>query len=151
MVRNLTYIEARSAAEASAVLQAGLRLRATAATALNATSSRSHTIFTLTVVVHPATKGPPVSGELNLIDLAGSESLKRTGSEDARFEEARSINSSLSALGKVVMALCTGGGVGGASHVPYRDSKLTRLLKARSCSRVRTGYVASHCSTSHTG
>jgi len=59
--------------------------------------------------------------------LQGSERLKKTLSEDQRLREAKGINSSLSALGKVVMALAQGG----AAHVPFRDSKLTRVLKVR--------------------
>lgn len=70
------------------------------------------------------------------MDLAGSESLRRGGgAAEERLAEARGINTSLSALGKVVMGLATaapGGGGGAARHVPFRDSKLTRVLKVRS-------------------
>lgn len=74
-------------------------------------------------------------GKLNLVDLAGSESLRKGGeTNEDRLAETRSINSSLAALGKVVMDLSTGGvpGTGGARHVPFRDSKLTRVLKVPS-------------------
>jgi hypothetical protein len=68
-----------------------------------------------------------------MVDLAGSEDLRRSGSgnEEQRLTEARSINSSLSTLGKVVMLLSSGTGdsTGQACHVPFRDSKLTRILK----------------------
>lgn len=63
---------------------------------------------------------------LNLVDLAGSERLKKSASEGQRKTEALHINSSLTALGKVVMALDPSSGL---THVPYRDSKLTRLLQ----------------------
>lgn len=69
-----------------------------------------------------------------MVDLAGSEDLRRSGSgsEEQRLAEARSINSSLSTLGKVVMLLSSGAASGGtASHIPFRDSKLTRILKVR--------------------
>jgi Kinesin motor domain len=69
-----------------------------------------------------------------MIDLAGSEDLRRSGggNEEQRLAEARSINSSLSTLGKVVMLLSSGSGdsMCQASHIPFRDSKLTRILKA---------------------
>lgn len=63
---------------------------------------------------------------LNLVDLAGSERLKKSASEGQRKTEALHINSSLTALGKVVMALDPSSGL---THIPYRDSKLTRLLQ----------------------
>ena len=64
-------------------------------------------------------------GKLNLVDLAGSEKQKKTGSVGLRFKEATKINLSLSALMNVITALVDGK----SSHVPYRDSKLTRLLQ----------------------
>jgi Kinesin motor domain len=67
-----------------------------------------------------------ISGVLHMVDLAGSERLKKSASEGQRKKEALHINSSLTALGKVVMALDP---TSGANHVPYRDSKLTRLLQ----------------------
>lgn len=89
------------------------------------------------------------SSRIHLVDLAGSERAKRTGAEGARLKEGASINKSLLALGNVISALATaedageiggggpggesagaGAGAAGAAHVPYRDSKLTRLLKS---------------------
>ena len=68
------------------------------------------------------------SGKLILVDLAGSEKVEKTGAEGRVLEEAKSINKSLSALGNVINAL-TGGSPGKANHVPFRDSKLTRILQ----------------------
>ncbi|VDM21676.1 unnamed protein product [Wuchereria bancrofti] len=89
--------------------------------------SRSHTVFTITVVIRENTvSGEEVikQGKLSLIDLAGSENIGRSGSIDKRAREAGSINQSLLTLGRVIMALTSGAG-----HVPYRESKLTRILQ----------------------
>lgn len=84
-------------------------------------------------------------GKLMLVDLAGSERVRRTSSSGARLVEAKAINTSLSALGNVIAALADTR----ATHVPYRDSKLTRLLQVRRRACVggrasgrRTGEVA---------
>ena len=63
-------------------------------------------------------------GKLNLVDLAGSEKIKRTGVTGKNLEEAKKINMSLSSLGNVIYSLCKG-----KEHIPYRDSKITRLLQ----------------------
>ncbi|CAN0258634.1 unnamed protein product, partial [Ectocarpus sp. 12 AP-2014] len=89
-------------------------------------SSRSHTVFTVTVVQKDPYTDETTTGMLNLVDLAGSERLKKSASEGQRKAEALHINSSLTALGKVVMALDPSSGL---THIPYRDSKLTRLLQ----------------------
>ncbi|CAN0250934.1 unnamed protein product, partial [Ectocarpus fasciculatus] len=89
-------------------------------------SSRSHTVFTATVVQKDPYTDETTTGMLNLVDLAGSERLKKSASEGQRKTEALHINSSLTALGKVVMALDPSSGL---THIPYRDSKLTRLLQ----------------------
>jgi kinesin family protein 5 len=74
--------------------------------------------------------GSQVHGKLCLVDLAGSERVDRTGCEGLAFDEGKTINKSLSALGNVVNALTQGdGGVNRSSHIPYRDSKLTRVLQ----------------------
>eukprot|EP00761_Pharyngomonas_kirbyi_P009272 gb/GECH01009288.1/.p1 GENE.gb/GECH01009288.1/~~gb/GECH01009288.1/.p1 ORF type:complete len:1001 (+),score=267.65 gb/GECH01009288.1/:1-3003(+) len=112
---------------------AGNENRITALTKMNAHSSRSHTCLILNInkrskitdddeEIHDQTI---LKGKLFLFDLAGSERVKKTGAEGIRMEEAKAINSSLSNLGNVIHALTDPK----ATHVPYRDSKLTRLLQ----------------------
>ncbi|KAJ3481993.1 hypothetical protein NLI96_g7286 [Meripilus lineatus] len=96
--------------------------RSVASTNLNRVSSRSHAILTLTIKVSLENK--TLTGKLNLVDLAGSENNKITGNDPTRMAESSAINKSLSVLGQVVHALNQG-----ASRIPYRDSKLTRLLQ----------------------
>jgi hypothetical protein len=94
---------------------------------MNDTSSRSHSIFTITVeCCEVDSVGEPHIrvGKLNLVDLAGSERQGKTGAEGLRLKEGAKINLSLSCLGNVISAL-----VEGKPHIPYRDSKLTRLLQ----------------------
>eukprot|EP00668_Euglena_longa_P034086 GGOE01043821.1.p1 GENE.GGOE01043821.1~~GGOE01043821.1.p1 ORF type:complete len:773 (+),score=300.45 GGOE01043821.1:29-2320(+) len=114
----------------------GDKRRATGETLMNYSSSRSHTVFMLDVYKRPrmtkedvdrpdAPRGNVRQGRLILVDLAGSEKVKKTASEGVRLVEANSINGSLLVLGRVVNALIDGK----QSHVPYRESKLTRLLQ----------------------
>ena len=112
----------RSLADAIAVLTEGGRNRATGATSMNATSSRSHAVFTLSLELR--IDGKSYTPKMHFVDLAGSERAKRTGASGARLQEGIQINKGLLALGNVINALCER-----HSHVPYRDSKLTRLLQ----------------------
>ena len=112
-----------SVEEAMAVLAEGARNRATGSTAMNATSSRSHAIFTLALDLKLA-DGKTFTPKLHFVDLAGSERAKRTGATGERLQEGIQINKGLLALGNVINALCEK-----HNHVPYRDSKLTRLLQ----------------------
>jgi kinesin family protein 5 len=103
----------------------GATNRATAATGMNEGSSRSHSIFTITVSQRHIINNSMKSGKLVLIDLAGSEMVRKTNSSGQQLEEAKMINKSLSALGQVINALTDEK----ATHIPYRDSKLTRVLQ----------------------
>ena len=106
-------------------LKEGNTNRTTGATNMNATSSRSHAVFTIRIEQQSTTDPEDTKcSSLHLIDLAGSERLKRTGAEGKRKEEGVQINLGLLALGNVISALSDG-----LQHVPYRDSKLTRILK----------------------
>jgi hypothetical protein len=125
-VKDLYQLEVTSVHDVMAVLNAGYGLRRTNATNMNEVSSRSHTVFTISVVSTQSDGSHPLVGRLNLVDLAGSERVKKSGSEGQRFKEAVHINQSLSALAKVVLSLASGDS---SAHVPYRDSKLTRILK----------------------
>jgi len=126
-VKDLTQVQVSSCAETLKFVSDGFRLRATHETKMNNYSSRSHTIFTLRVTLVDKSTGSGTCARINLVDLAGSERLKKSESEGMRLKEALSINSSLTALGKVVVALDPKAGAG--VHVPYRDDKLTRVLQ----------------------
>ena len=89
---------------------------------------------------HPTAAAICPSGKLNLVDLAGSERLSRSQAVGQRLQESKSINQSLSALGNVIAALTQGGGR--RPHVPYRDSKLTRLLADSLGGNCRTTVIA---------
>ncbi|CAL7946529.1 unnamed protein product [Xylocopa violacea] len=122
------------------ILQKGSEKRQTAATLMNANSSRSHTIFSVTVhIKETMLTGEELlkTGKLNLVDLAGSENVGRSGSVDRRAREAGSINQSLLTLGRVITAL-----VEKTPHVPYRESKLTRLLQESLGGCTKTAIIA---------
>ncbi|CAG9316194.1 unnamed protein product [Blepharisma stoltei] len=94
-------------------------------THMNAGSSRSHSLFCLTLNMTNKKDLSSKTGKLYLVDLAGSEKVGKTGAEGKRLEEAKNINKSLTSLGQVITALTDGK----STHVPYRDSKLTRVLQ----------------------
>jgi kinesin family protein 3/17 len=115
--------------------------RHTAATKMNSESSRSHSIFTIffeSMEKKENDKDRIVAGKLNLVDLAGSERQTKTQAVGDRLKEANKINLSLSALGNVISALVDGK----SSHIPYRDSKLTRLLQDSLGGNTKTVMVA---------
>ncbi len=107
------------------VLRRADRNRSVAATKANQRSSRSHSVFILSLAGENEITGEKSEGTLNLVDLAGSERLAHSQAEGARLKETQNINKSLSCLGDVIGAL----GRGDAGHVPYRNSKLTYLLQ----------------------
>lgn len=124
-VKGLLEIYVSSVGEVYEVMRRGGLARATAATNMNQESSRSHSIFVITVAQKNMETGSAKSGQLFLVDLAGSEKVGKTGASGQTLEEAKKINKSLSALGMVINSLTDGK----AKHVPYRDSKLTRILQ----------------------
>lgn len=133
-----TYID--SASSGIKLLQLGSHRRQVAATKCNDLSSRSHTIFTITVLTKRLTDSGEEyvsSGKLNLVDLAGSENIGRSGAENKRAAEAGLINKSLLTLGRVINAL-----VDKSAHIPYRESKLTRLLQDSLGGRTKTCIIA---------
>ncbi|KDO31262.1 hypothetical protein SPRG_22124 [Saprolegnia parasitica CBS 223.65] len=125
-VKDLSMIEVTRREEVNVMVQMGLKLRSTHETKMNAVSSRSHTVFSIHVFQHDLATNEVISGTLNMVDLAGSERLKKSESDGQRLKEALHINSSLSAVGKVVMSLDPESRF---NYIPYRDSKLTRLLQ----------------------
>lgn len=106
------------------IVDRGTKNRMTASTKMNQTSSRSHAVFILTLEQTDNSTGIRLVSKMTLIDLAGSETVKKTEAEGDRLKEAQQINKSLSALGNVIKALTGPKG----THCPYRDSKLTQLL-----------------------
>lgn len=126
-VKDLSTAVCKSAAEIQHLMNVGNQNRTIGATNMNEHSSRSHAIFLITIEmggIGDSCAGIRV-GRLNLVDLAGSERQSKTGASGERLKEASKINLSLSALGNVISALVDGK----TTHVPYRDSKLTRLLQ----------------------
>uniref|UniRef100_A0A8C8E337 Kinesin-like protein n=1 Tax=Oryzias sinensis TaxID=183150 RepID=A0A8C8E337_9TELE len=107
------------------VIDEGKANRHVAVTNMNEHSSRSHSIFLINIKQENVETEQKLSGKLYLVDLAGSEKVSKTGAEGAVLDEAKNINKSLSALGNVISALAEGT----KSHVPYRDSKMTRILQ----------------------
>jgi len=134
-VPNLTLKDAESIDEAFAIMDEGRSNRKTKATNMNATSSRSHMVFTAYVTTTHPTSGDTSSAKLHLVDLAGSERVGKTGASGETLKEAQAINKSLSALGDVIASLTNSTGT---AHVPYRNSKLTFLLKDSLCGNSRT-------------
>uniref|UniRef100_A0A0N5AQQ1 Kinesin-like protein n=1 Tax=Syphacia muris TaxID=451379 RepID=A0A0N5AQQ1_9BILA len=127
-VKDLTSFVTKSVEEIEHIMKVGQKNRSVGRTNMNEHSSRSHAIFVVTVECSE-TKSDGEShirvGRLNLVDLAGSERQSKAGTFGKRFKEATKINLSLSALGNVISALVDGK----STHIPYRDSKLTRLLQ----------------------
>lgn len=105
------------------LLALGESNRTVASTKMNTASSRSHQLF-MVELIQKLPNDSEKRGILNLVDLAGSEKISQTGVTGNKLEEAKKINLSLSALGNVIKALTDH-----AEHIPYRDSKLTRLLQ----------------------
>jgi len=134
-VEGLSEWPVRTPHEIYGLIQKGTNARATAATKMNDMSSRSHAIFIIIVeqmtILEDEDTGEEVKeirvGKLNLVDLAGSERVRVTGATGKRLEECKKINQSLSALGNVISALADQ--KQSRSHIPYRDSKITRILE----------------------
>lgn len=119
------------------VVDEGKANRAVATTKMNEQSSRSHSIFLIQVLQENKLTETKLSGKLYLVDLAGSEKIGKTGAEGEVLEEAKNINKSLSALGNVISALAEGT----KTHIPYRDSKMTRILQEALGGNCRTTII----------
>ncbi|KAL0392076.1 UNVERIFIED_CONTAM: Kinesin-like protein KIN-4A [Sesamum radiatum] len=151
-----TECSVKTLKEMADCLEQGSLNRATGSTNMNNQSSRSHAIFTITVEqmkrLHPVISGDGnlndcmtedyLCAKLHLVDLAGSERAKRTGSDGLRFKEGVHINKGLLALGNVISALGDEKKRKEGVHVPYRDSKLTRLLQDSLGGNSRTVMIA---------
>ncbi|CAB4406595.1 unnamed protein product [Rhizophagus irregularis] len=142
-VKGLLEVYVSSVQEVYEVMKRGGNARIVAYTNMNAESSRSHSIFVITVNQKNLNDGSVKSGKLSLVDLAGSEKVGKTGASGQTLEEAKKINKSLSALGMVINALTDGK----STHIPYRDSKLTRILQESLGGNSRTTLII-NCSPS---
>lgn len=140
LVQGMEESHIKNASKGLELLRNGSHKRQVAATKCNDLSSRSHTVFTITVYMkRTSDTGEDFvsAGKLNLVDLAGSENIQRSGAENKRAAEAGLINKSLLTLGRVINAL-----VEKSSHIPYRESKLTRLLQDSLGGRTKTCIIA---------
>ncbi|OCH94990.1 kinesin heavy chain [Obba rivulosa] len=142
-VKNLSDYYVSSAREVYEIMRQGGAARVVSSTNMNAESSRSHSIFLITIQQRNTESGAQKTGNLYLVDLAGSEKVGKTGASGQTLEEAKKINKSLSALGMVINALTDAK----AKHVPYRDSKLTRILQESLGGNSRTTLII-NCSPS---
>ncbi|KAL1499970.1 hypothetical protein AB1Y20_012649 [Prymnesium parvum] len=135
-------------AQMLALMHEGNLFRTTEATKVNEVSSRSHAVLQVMVAGSPRFSDDAIGklGKLSMIDLAGSERATKTENKGQRLVEGRNINSSLLALGNCINALADKSKK--ASHVPFRDSKLTRLLKDSLGGNCLTTMIA-NCSPSH--
>uniref|UniRef100_A0A8C2ARC6 Kinesin-like protein n=1 Tax=Cyprinus carpio TaxID=7962 RepID=A0A8C2ARC6_CYPCA len=139
-IKGLEEITVHNKDEVYQILERGAAKRKTASTLMNAYSSRSHSVFSVTIHMKEITlDGEELVkiGKLNLVDLAGSENIGRSGAVDKRAREAGNINQSLLTLGRVIKALVERG-----PHVPYRESKLTRILQDSLGGRTKTSIIA---------
>ena len=124
VIKNAVVKEAENYAKLISLFNKGNSKRHVGATKMNAGSSRSHSIFSILIESKDTNTGNVSLGKLTLVDLAGSERADKTGATGDRLQEATSINTSLSALGDVISALCRGD-----KFIPYRNNKLTQLMQ----------------------
>ncbi|GMG19897.1 unnamed protein product [Ambrosiozyma monospora] len=124
-ITDLTTIPLSNAEEVSSILETANRNRMTASTNSNNRSSRSHSVFIISLKAYNSQTGESTTGKLNLIDLAGSERISQSLVTGDRLRETQNINKSLSSLGDVIISL----GNKKSQHIPYRNSKLTYLLQ----------------------
>ncbi|CAJ0941918.1 unnamed protein product, partial [Mesorhabditis belari] len=124
-VKGATEQAVASPEDIMSCIDQGKANRMVAVTNMNEHSSRSHSVFLIAIQQRDTETNKQLSGKLYLVDLAGSEKVSKTGAEGSTLEEAKNINKSLTSLGMVIAALAEGN----KSHIPYRDSKLTRILQ----------------------
>uniref|UniRef100_S4RMH4 Kinesin-like protein n=1 Tax=Petromyzon marinus TaxID=7757 RepID=S4RMH4_PETMA len=140
LIKGLEEVTVHNKDEVYHILEHGAAKRRTASTLMNAYSSRSHSVFSITIhMKETMMDGEELVkiGKLNMVDLAGSENIGRSGAVDKRAREAGNINQSLLTLGRVITAL-----VERTPHIPYRESKLTRLLQDSLGGRTKTSIIA---------
>lgn len=124
-IEGITEKPIGEAKEVYKLMKDGNANRAVGVTNMNAQSSRSHSVFMMNVTTNDLENFTCKTGKLCLVDLAGSEMISKTGATGQTLEEAKNINKSLTMLGRVINALTDGK----SNYIPYRDSKLTRILQ----------------------
>jgi hypothetical protein len=128
-VKGLQEIVVDNAPKLQSIIDQGMGNRTVASTQMNADSSRSHSVFMITVHQKDLKdKNKNIFAKVSLVDLAGSERVKSTGATGSTLKEGANINKSLSALGNVINALVEAS-KGKGTFIPYRNSKLTRVLQ----------------------
>ena len=153
-VDDLSEWAVRNPSDIYTLLERGATCREVSNTYMNDVSSRSHAVFMITVEQLISKTGKQITkiGKLNLVDLAGSERTRITGTTGKQLQESIKINKSLSALGNVINALTDT--KERRKHIPYRDSKLTRLLEDSLGGNCKTTMIATispaHCSFNET-
>lgn len=141
VVQNLIEQVVTSAKQALDLLEMGHKRRTTASTRMNDVSSRSHSIFTIYLYkADPERTEMMRVSKMNLVDLAGSENIHKSGAVNQRAKEAGSINQSLLTLGRVIN--CLSDKSGPVAHIPFRESKLTRLLQDSLGGKTKTTLIA---------
>ncbi|KAL4476410.1 hypothetical protein ABPG74_010143 [Tetrahymena malaccensis] len=128
-VQNATIAEVTKKEELEQIIQKGILNRKISKTDMNVESSRSHLIITILINIFNPQTETTTHGKISLIDLAGSERILKSGANPHQVKEANSINKSLTALGDVISALTNQQQNGGDRHIPYRNNKLTYLMK----------------------
>ncbi|XP_043951875.1 kinesin-like protein KIF28P [Gambusia affinis] len=141
-VEGLRKIPCENALQVEQLMEQGTRTRTTAATQMNANSSRSHMLIILQLKQIFSKESITKQSNINLVDLAGSERQRSSGSEADRLKEGTAINLSLTTLGNVISALADVAVGKKVVHIPYRDSVLTKLLQSALGGNSRTVMIA---------
>ncbi|KAK0083695.1 hypothetical protein PV325_008389 [Microctonus aethiopoides] len=136
-VKGVTERHVIDAEELLKIIDEGQANRHIVATKMNECSSRAHSVFSINISQENIDNKETLSGKLYLVDLAGLERVAKTNAEGTVLNEAKNINKSLLALGNVISALADGS----KTHIPYRDSKLTRILQESLGGNARTTII----------
>lgn len=142
-VKDMTESYVGGEDEVFSLLKIGNENRSIGSTDMNKQSSRSHSVFILQIEQKNTVDFSSKTGKIYLVDLAGSERIAKTGAQGQTLDEAKNINKSLTCLGQVINALTDGK----STHIPYRDSKLTRILQESLGGNSRTSLIVT-CSPS---
>lgn len=144
-VEGLTELEVHNSKSLLGLVDFGEQIRKVSSTRVNQYSSRSHTMIMICIRTQDD-EGHTKSGKLYLVDLAGSEKVRRSGASGETLEEAKKINLSLSCLGNVINALTC---KKRRDHIPYRESKLTRILQDSLSGNCKTSIIVNFSGAQH--